>query len=190
AAWKSNKLPVLTLGERSFGKSIGMNLRQPAKYISAYTDTVEALYAFDIKSDGSVAWKSWQLDETTGNGGIVTDIAKQDPVLNFLQQNPEQRDFERAFTMRDYKKEEPPVIEFTAPELPFTDPIKILVPTQYQLQDDERQAMQTYAKEKQQIASCDPDAVPGNPKFSEARECLYDASIDLMRAWISYRDHM
>ena len=141
---------------------------------------------FDIDENGAVTWYTWQLSQKNNQLGLIADISVTDPVIEDLYQHPDKRHFNRAFTMLDLQKRYGNAIEFSTPTTKFDEPVQILFPKEYQINPTILEALQRFAKsEISNIDSCSPDAIPGNPLFSERRECLYDISVHVMRYWIS-----
>lgn len=188
AAWKANKLPIIHVGESTtFGKGSGMrSVAYPNDpYIKKFTVTSLGAFAFSQDESGQTSWRSWQLHPDGQTYGLTPDVIIQDPVIEHLYKNPEARDFDRSFDMADLaSRADQDIVRLSIPPLMPEETPEILVPEANQKDPDTVLMLQELAKELN-IQACNKDAVPGSSLFQEHKECLYLASIALMRAWLS-----
>lgn len=196
SAWRANQLPMLMVGENTFGKAIGQESVTGADYQMRVTSS--AIFSFEMDADENPQWYTWQLDSAKQQRGLVPDIHIPDPVLQSLEKGKaalikeaEAKDaFVPYFHMEDLKDRSGfPVIEFSEPLAELDAEVELLIDKAFRFDPKEKAAMIKKGNEiAGKLTSCQIETIPGHEDFREEVECHYEAGLEIMKAWIAYRE--
>lgn len=177
---------AISLGEKTFGKSIGTITKTYAPEILPISITTDISFAHPsplftkYMPEVENGWFSWQAK------GLVPMIEVKDPVMDDMQSNEKAKEWDNAFSMKDFKRFGHNIIDALAIE----EPIEVEFSEELMEQDRFRhldQLRQFVAKTS--IASCQANATPFHQKasFDESKECIFEMGLAVMQHWITLR---